>query len=308
MLRRLVPATAAVALLLAGATGCSAQRSAADCEPRFEPGALSDSVTVLGGFGEAPQISAPEQVDILASQRTVVHEAEERSGAAGEGTLVGVNMAFFDSDSGEQLYQSPGFAEAGQSPEFLLVSEETANPLSEAVRCTVPGDRVVLAMSPEESMQFGMQLGSVVVTPVIGVIDTVSTSPLAASGPVRGLPSGYPAVVTNDEGRPGVVLPPRPAPAGIDSAVRIAGSGAEVSAADNVIAQVLSVGWDGVEQLNTWDTGLMAIGTEEQASDQIGTEVRGELTGASVGSQVVVIDNAQDGGARVLIIDIIGVN
>jgi len=308
MLRRLVPATAAVALLLAGATGCSAQRAAADCEPQLGSGALSDSVTVLGGFGEAPQISAPEQVEILASQRTVVHEAEDRSGAAGEGTLVGVNMAFFDSDSGEQLYESPGFAEAGQSPEFLLVSEDAANPLSEAVRCTVPGDRVVLALSPEESMQFGMQLGSVAVTPIIGVIDTVTTSPLSASGPVRGLPSGYPAVVTNDEGRPGVVLPPRPAPAGTDSAVRITGSGDAIAADDNVIAQVLSVGWDGVEQLNTWDTGLIAAGTEEQPSDRLSSAVRAELTGASVGSQVVVIENEQDGQARVLVVDIVGVN
>lgn len=307
MLRRLIPATAAVALLLAGATGCSAQRFAADCEPQFGPGALSDGVTVLGGFGEAPQISAPEQVDILTSQRTVVREAEERSGAADEGTLVGVNMAFFDSASGEQLYQSPGFADSGQAPEFLLISEESANPLSEAVRCTVPGDRVVLAMSPEESLQFGMQLGSPVSTPVVGVIDTVSTSPLAASGPVRGLPNGYPAVVTNDEGRPGIVLPPRPAPAGVQSAVRVAGSGDAVAAGDNVIAQVLSVGWDGAERTNTWNTGLMLLGTEDQIADS-GFTYRGELTGKAVGSQVVIIDNEQGDDAQVVVVDIIGVN
>ncbi|WP_449280718.1 peptidylprolyl isomerase [Leucobacter sp.] len=307
MLRRLVPATAAVALLLAGATGCSAQRAAADCEPQFEPGALSDSVTVLGGFGEAPQISAPEQAEILTSQRTVVQEAEDRSGAADEGTLVGVNMAFFDSGSGEQLYQSPGFAEAGQSPEFLLVSADTANPLSEAVRCTVPGDRVVLAMSPEESAQFGMQLGTAVEAPIVGVIDTVSTSPLAASGPVRGLPSGYPAVVTDDEGRPGIVLPPRPAPAGTQSAVRISGSGEEVAADDNVIAQVLSVGWDGEERTNTWESGLIAIGTEDQIEES-GHTFRGELTGKTVGSQVVIIDHEQGEEAQVVVVDIIGVN
>jgi hypothetical protein len=90
--------------------------------------------------------------------------------------------------------------------------------------------------------------------------------------------------------------------------VRITGSGDAIAADDNVIAQVLSVGWDGAEQLNTWDTGLIAAGTEEQPSDQLGSAVRAELTGASVGSQVVVIENEQDGQARVLVVDIVGVN
>lgn len=307
MLRRLVPATAAVALLLAGATGCSAQRMAADCEPQLEPGALSDAVSVTTAFGEAPRISAPEGAEILVSQRTVVESAEQRSGAADEGTLVGVNMAFFDADSGEQLYESPGFADAAQSPELLLVSADAPNPLSEAVRCTVPGDRVVLALSPEESAQFAMQLGGAGTTPIVGVIDTVSTSPLAASGPVRGLPSGYPAVVTNDEGRPGVVLPPRPAPAGTQSAVRIAGGGEEVAPDDNVIAQVLSVGWNGEERTNTWESGLMALGTEEQIA-QSGHAFRTELTGKTVGSQVVIIDHEQGEEAQVVVVDIVGVN
>lgn len=308
MLRRIVPATAAAALLLAGATGCSAQQlAAADCEPSLASGALSDNVTVLGGFGEAPQVSAPKQTDILTSQRTVVHSADDRTDVAGEGSLVGVNMAFFDSESGEQLYASPGFAAAGQSPELLMVSEETSNPLSEAVRCTAPGDRVVLALSPEVSAQLGGQLGSTSTAPLVGVIDTVSTSPLSARGPVRGLPNGYPAVVTNDEGRPGIVLPPRQAPAGTTSAVRIAGDGAEVGAEDNVIAQVLSVGWDGEEQLNTWDSGIVGLGTEEQLVQPDYT-FRTELTGKTIGSQVVVIEHEQGGEARVVVVDIVGVN
>ncbi|MFT4231408.1 MAG: peptidylprolyl isomerase [Leucobacter sp.] len=308
MLRRLVPATAAVVLLLAGATGCSAQQSAAsDCESSLGPGALSDSVTVLGGFGEAPQISVPKQTDILSTQRTVVQSDGDRSGAADEGTLVGVNMAFFDSSTGDQLYESPGFTDEGGSPEFLLVSEENSNPLSEAIRCTAPGDRTVLALSPEDSTEFGMQLGSVVVSPVIGVFDTVTTSPLAAQGAARGLPDGYPAVVTNEDGRPGVVLPPSEAPAGTTSAVRIEGSGEKIAADDNVIAQVLSVGWDGEEETNTWDTGLTALGAEDQI-DQSGFGFRTELTGKTVGSQVVVIENEEGDQPRVVVVDIVGVN
>ena len=307
MLRRLVPATAAAALLLAGLTGCAAQQArAADCEPTLEPGALSDNVTVLGEFGTAPEVSVPDDIDILASQRTVVDAADAGGEVAREQSLVSVNMAFFDAASGEQLYASPAFSGAGDAAEFLLVSEDLANPLSEAVRCTTAGDRVVLALSPEDSAQIAMQLGGTPDASIVGVIDVVEAAPLAARGPARGLPSGYPAVVTNAEGRPGVVLPPREAPAGVSSAVRVAGDGERVEASDNVIAQVLTVGWDGVQRLNTWDTGLVALGTEEQ-TEQSGYTFRGELTGKTVGSQVVVVEN-RDGDAQVVVVDILGTN
>ncbi|WP_024355797.1 hypothetical protein [Leucobacter chironomi] len=306
MLRRLVPATAAAALLLAGATGCSAQASAADCEPTLHPGALSDGVTVEGGFGETPEVSIPEDLQVLATQRTVVEEAADRSSIVEEQSLVGVNMAFFDPASGERLYESPGFAAADQSAEFLLVSEDAANPLSESLRCAAPGDRVVVAISPEEGSQLAMQLGGDPEAPLVGVIDVVSAGPLAAHGPVRGLPNGFPAVVTDHEGRPGIVLPPRDAPAGTTSAVRVEGDGAEVGAEDNVIAQVLTVGWDGTVQTNSWNTGLMGLGNEQQIS-QSGNTFREQLTGAKVGSQLVIIENESDAEAKVVVVDIIGV-
>lgn len=307
MLRRLVPATAAAALLLAGATGCSAQQaSAADCEPTLHPGALSDSVTVTGSFGEAPEVSIPDDLRVLTTQRTVVEQAADRSNLVEDQSLVGVNMAFFDQASGERMYESPGFAAADQSAEFLLVSDDASNPLSESLRCAAPGDRVVVAMAPDEGGQLAMQLGGDPESPLIAVIDVVSAGPLAAKGPVRGLPDGFPAVVTNDEGRPGIVLPPRSAPEGTTAAVRVEGDGAEVGADDNVIAQVLSVGWDGTVQTNSWESGLTGLGNEQQVS-QSGNTFRNQLTGAKVGSQLVIIENEADAEPRVVVVDIIGV-
>lgn len=307
MLRRLVPATAVATLLIAGVTGCTAQSAAsADCAPSMSPGALSDNVVVLGEFGQSPQITAPEGTEILSSQRTVITEAADRSAIASENSLVGVNMAFVDAESGKKLYESPGFVDADMAPEYLLVSEDMANPLSEAVRCAAEGDRVALALSPEESMQLAMQLGGTPGSALVGVIDVTSTSPLAAQGPVRGLPNGYPAVVTNEDGVPGVVLPPRAAPKGTTSATRIEGDGVVVQADDNVIGQVLAVGWDGTPQQNTWNTGLMALGSEDQIS-QSGNTFRTELTGAQLGSQVVIVEN-EGGAARVVVVDVLGVN
>ncbi|QIM16462.1 peptidylprolyl isomerase [Leucobacter insecticola] len=313
MLRRFVPATAVATLVIAGLTGCSAQANkAADCAEVMTSGSLSDSVSVIGSYGTPPEISVKGDFAIADSQRTIVSKAEDRSKLADEQSLVSVNMAFFDETTGAELYASPVFTGQGDSPEFLMVSEELSNPLSEAVRCSAAGDRVVLAMSPEDSAQIAAQLGGTVGASVIGVIDVVDTRGLTASGPVRGLPSGYPAVVTNDEGRPGVVLPPREAPKGTSSATRIVGDGAVVSADNNVIAQVLAVGWDGNKRMNTWDPedfqnfGLKALQSEDLIS-QTGYTFRPELTGKTVGSQVVIVENV-DGNAQVVVVDIIGVN
>ncbi|WP_125098485.1 peptidylprolyl isomerase [Leucobacter chromiireducens] len=308
MLRRLVPATAATALLIVGVTGCTSAQDAAraDCTPVMEPGALSDSVVVLGEAGTTPQVKVPEGTDILTSQRTIVSEANADGAIAGEGTLVGVNMSFFDSQSATPLYESPALADPAQAPEYLLVSADMANPLSEAVRCAAEGDRVVLALSPTDSAQLAMQLGSSAGESLVGVLDVVSASPLAAQGPVRGLPNGYPAVVTDETGQPGVVLPPREAPKGTSSAVRIAGDGEQVGANQNVIGQVLSVGWDGTVQQNSWTQGLMSFGSEADVA-QSGNTFRAELTGKQVGSQVVIVEN-EGGSARVVVVDILGVN
>jgi hypothetical protein len=306
MLRRLVPATAAVGLLLAGLTACSAQPAAStDCEATLQPGALSNGVTVLGAFGEAPEVSVPEKgLKVGTTQRTVVTEAEGRNRLANEGSLVSARISFFDSKSGKTLYESAGISDPSQGPELLLVSKDTANPLSEAVRCTAAGDRVVLGIEAEEGAQLAAQLGSDPSRPLVGVIDVLEARPTHAQGPTRGLPAGYPAVVTNDEGRPGVVLPPRDAPKGTSSASRVVGDGAKVTAENRVIAQVLRVGWDGEEQENTWTTGPVDLGNEQGISTS-GFTFRGELTGKTVGSQVVIVENTQDVEPRVVVVDIL---
>ncbi|MFV0433592.1 MAG: peptidylprolyl isomerase [Leucobacter sp.] len=291
MLRRLVPATAAAGLLIAGLTGCTAQHTtASDCTP-MQPGAVSENTRVSGEPGSVPTVVIPEKLSIGATQRTVLVEGDEDGRVAEEQSLVGATLALFDSVTGKQLYLST-------APETLLVSEESPNPLSEALRCSVPGDRVVVAVSPEEGESFAAQLGGAAGSSIVGVLDVDSVSPPYAQGRERGLPSGFPAVVTDANGQAGVVLPPREAPAGTTSAVRIEGDGREVAAENNVIGKVLLVNWDGEEEFN----GMTELGTEDQ-----GVSFRAELTGKPIGSQVVVIENTEE-GAKVAVVDILGAN
>lgn len=306
MLRRIAPAAVATTLLLGGLTACSTQQTAAEgCDAFVQAGALSDSVTVLGAFGEQPQVQIPEDVQISVTQRTILtadetegsSKASDRGTVAGEGTLVGVNMTFYDASTGKGLYESP-------AAEYLIVSEATPNPLSEGVRCAATGERLALALAPADALPLTQQIGGTPGEAMVGIIDIVSVSEFSTQGRVRALPAGFPAVVTNEEGRPGVVLPPNEAPSGTSAAVRIQGEGTAVGAEDNVIAQVLEVGWDGRLGMNTWAQGNVEQLFGESQIPMTGLTFREALTGQKVGSQVVVIENVPE-GARVLVVDIL---
>lgn len=308
MLRRIAPAVLAAVVLAGGLAGCSstipAEVDRGDCTPMLGAGALSDNVVVLGGFGTDPQISIPKDAAATVTQRSIVDSSgvAEKNPVLAEGdTVVSVNFAFFDQGTGEELFRSGGFG--GDANEFFLVSDEAPNPLSEAVRCAAAGERVVLAMSPADSMPLRQQMGGDPASSIVGVFDVEAVSEFSVAGRAQGLPNGFPAVVTNKDGQPGVVLPPRDAPIGLTSAVRIVGEGAEITAQNRVVVQALTVGWDGRLESNTWDSsGPELIGNEEEAGQQQ-ISYRGELTGKKVGSQVVITEGGDR--ARVIVVDIL---
>lgn len=304
MSRRIVPALLAAALLATGATACSAQPSVPEeCDRALAPGALSDHVTVLGAAGSEATVSVPSGIGILSSQRTIVAEGSERDTLAEEGSLVAVNVAFYDSATGSEVYRSAEFGTTRAS-DFVLISEGSGLPMIvDGLRCTAAGDRVVIAGSPEDSRPLAASYGLTPGASLVAVVDVIDARPLAAQGSPRLLPSGFPAVAVDHTGRPGIVLPPQPPGSGSRSALRVEGDGEEVGAEDAVIAQVLTVGWDGVEQKNTWTSGPVNLGSEAQM-DRSGITFRPEVTGRTVGSQLVVIEG--DGaGARVSVVDIL---
>lgn len=316
MLRRIAPAVLATAVIAAGLTGCSSAQATTvdrgDCVSKLGSGALSDSVVVLGGFGTVPEVSIPKDTVVPATQRTIVDSASVKPGSrvVKNDSIASVNFAFYDQASGKQIFASNGFGGAQQSNEFFAITEANSNPLNEAIMCAAPGERVVLALSPEDSAPLIAQLGGASMTAdgapqtsVVAVLDVEAVSGMSVAGAPKGLPNGFPAVVTDDEGRPGVVLPPRKAPEGSTAAVRIKGSGEEITKDDQLVIQLLSVSWDGKQLVNTWqDGGPQAIGGEDVSAQQ-GLNFRSELTGKRVGSQVVITEGGDD--ARVLVVDVL---
>ena len=309
MLRRIAPAVLTVAVSAAVLTGCSStgpvEVNRGDCAPMLGAGALSDGVVVLGGFGTAPEVSVSQQTEITTSQRSIIDSSGVKAGAkvAGNGTIASVNFAFYDQGTGEKLFESAGFGGQNTTKEFFMVSEETMNPLTAAVQCAAPGERVVLALSPQDALPLRQDLGGTPESALVAVMDVEGVSDLKASGKKRGLPNGFPAVVTDEDGVPGVVLPPRDAPVGVTTGVRIEGSGEKVTAENRVLVQTLVVSWDGSVLTNTWaGTGPQMLPKQAEAEAQ-GLAFRAELNGKKVGSQVVITEGGDN--ARVIVLDII---
>lgn len=299
MRRRFLPAVVVPALAMVGLTGCTASGTfGANCEPSIPGGAVASSVQLEiddQGFPTAFVANAP----VSEPQRAIMQRGEDRSELSTAGSLVTVNLAAFDSANGELLSATPTFGtdQAGE----MLVLNQPDNPLVSGLQCAAPGDTVSMILPAQLS---GIPLSGPDSSLVV-VAEVKEVRESSATGAIKNLPSGFPAVVTDETGRPGVVLPPQDPPAKSTSAVRVAGDGAVVTAENQVFGQVLTVGWDGVIQQSTWDDIPTNFGPEA-AQGMGAVDFREQLTGATVGSQVVVITSDGE-NPRVSVVDILAV-
>lgn len=304
------PAAIAVcaALALSGCSSAGEDSQNADsavngCQNLLSPGSLSDSVSLSEG---GVNILGPS--DIVNAQRSVVEHGEAGGHIAQPGDVVTANITTYDavrSDVLDERMNAPHLA----LPESALADTRAAlnGPDSNALNfnyliatalvCTSPGDTVVLALTPMQSVASQLSVNA-----AVAVIEVLDTFPAQAQGAVRGLPNGFPAIATDETGRPGVVLPPHDPPSSKQVAPRIEGTGEEVSETDRVIGHVLTVDWTGTVISNSWVDGLVDLGTSEVPNPAF--NVRGDLTGFPVGSQVVILDPA-DGNPVVQVVDII---
>lgn len=299
MRRRILPAVVVPVLAIVGLTGCTASGTfGLNCEAPIPSGSVAASVKLHANEQGTLSISASQDA-VAEAQRSYVQRAQDRTVLSQAGSLVTVNFAAFDSLTGELLSATPTFGtdSAGE----MVVLNQPENPLTQGLECAAPGDTVSMVLPAAVSaIPLSAPDASLVV-----LAEVVEVRSAAAEGATRSLPSGFPAVVTDVTGRPGVVLPPQDAPNDDVAAVRIEGSGAPVTADNQVFGQVLTVGWDGQVQQTTWDGIPENFGSETQSAAG-GAGFRAHLTGVPVGSQVVVI-TTEDGAPSVSVIDVLAV-
>lgn len=301
MRSRLTPL--AVTAILGGVvlTGCSQATAAERCEPALTSGALSENIRVVGGFDSSPGVEIPEDITFANPQVTITDRAEVRERVVDEPAVVTVNYALFESNSGTIIEQSEGFT-TGAGTSFVPVRPgEPQGAFLDALECTAPGDRVIAVLSPEEALAISGSIGAPPETALAILIDVHAVQPMKVQGTPKALPFGFPGVVVNEEGQPGVVATPEPAPSSTRVAVRIEGDGPSVQASDNVVANSLAVSWEGRIVDNAWANGPAFIGNEDNPNNP----VREHLTGLNVGSQVIVLVPTEDGSATIHVVDIL---
>ncbi|MFC7765351.1 hypothetical protein [Leucobacter soli] len=293
--------------MLAGLTGCAGSAgSAAACVNPLQPGPLSDGVQLGGATG----ITVTGPTSVLNAQRSVLEKSDTGADRIVPGGIVTANVDIYDAVSGQLLDQraaAPHLAlpESMVGDVTAALEGEQSDSVSidaliaTALMCATPGETLVVASTAAQSM--ASQLG---LNAAVAVIDVLDAAGPRAEGATRGLPGGFPAVATDETGRPGIVLPPQAAPTTMQVAPRIVGTGNKVTAQSSVIGHALTVSWNGEVVANTWDSGMTAFGTEESANPSY--TFRAQLTGYPAGSQVVILD-PNDGDPVVHVVDILAV-
>lgn len=273
------------------------------CDSVLSNGAVSDAYAVAAEADLGDKITIESALPVTSAQRTVSQHDSRASAHAAAVTgpaVVAANINVYDASTGVRVYSSQG---NNKQNDFLAIPEQPgANVLSDGVVCAYPGERVTVAMTPDEAAGFA-QYGLSSESAAVAYIDVLSSGGFKAEGKEVPLPAGFPAVTRTEIGVPGVVFPPQTAPTAMRSALKIAGTGPAVQAEDSIVAQVMSVTWQGAVAGSTWEQGPTVIAAKNSP-----IEWRDALNGVKAGSQVVILmpaDQNTGAAAQVVVVDVL---
>lgn len=306
---RKLPA-AAFTLLLAGVglTACASDPVAA-CAPA-PAGSSSALVNSSGTVGVAPSIDFPRPLIATSTERTV--NTEGTGYPADANSVIGANWSLLDGRSGELLDQTDYAAEPA-----LLALGNLPPGLAEALRCAQAGDRISAVIPAEEMASGGAAFPGIGPTDsLVAVFDIDSVYPSRATGrDVPVIEPGFPTVVTDENGTPGLTIPKSEPSTELKVATLKRGDGPVVEADDTVLMHYTGALWSERTVFDSsWERGLPA----RMNLAELVPGFRDAVAGQTVGSQVIAVippelaygDAAQGtvpaGSTLVFVIDILG--
>jgi FKBP-type peptidyl-prolyl cis-trans isomerase len=323
--------TAALALsagLLLTLSACGSpavtQKNACD----VPSGNSSKAISASGSVGSEPdEVTFPTP---LVASRTEVTTIDEGTGdPISLKTPVLINFAVYNGATGEAInpYSPVSVSQSTGEPQIVTLSALSALPgFQKAMQCATEGSRVAVALPAEEGFgaEGNAQLGLGENDTLVFVADVLEAYPERATGDPQPAQSGFPSVVTDPDGVPGITIPNSDPPSEYKETLLRKGSGEKVAKGDVVTLQYTGVLWDTGDVFDSsWEKGMpVQFPAQEGSSDQQGV-VKGfadALIGARVGDQVLAVlppDVAygkQGSGAipadatLVFVIDVLGVD
>lgn len=302
--------------LIAALTACSASGGAsADCTPRAEAGSATKALTITGGFGEAAKVVIPSPLTTSKTEREII-----TTGSGPIATLdqtVTIDFSIYDGSTGTALQEST-FDGTTTLP-VVLTDTATIPGFVKALECLPVGTRVAAAIAPEDA--FGTagktQAGIGPDTTLVLVADIVSIALARANGADQPATDGFPSVVLDAKGVPGITIPKADAPTDFKVAVLKKGDGAVVAAGASVTVHYTGALWaDNSIFDSSWTKGAPVT----FSLDQVVPGFAQALEGQTVGSQVIAIippalgygDQASGsipaGSTLVFVVDILATN
>ena len=290
---RVLFAVAPLALVASLLVSCSGGESTnVDGMP---DGSVTSSLKFEGDFGKEVELTSTVPVKIDKMQRSVSIDGDGREVVTGDS----VN-AFLTIING-----TDGSVVSAQPAPFTLDDQQLQPWAFKAISCSRVGDRVVLGAPAEEVVGEGQaeSQGLKKSDSLILVFDLVSVQAgtleesellKRAEGKQQTIPEGLPTVKLDDKGEPTITIPEGvAAPTQLTVETLIKGTGEKVQPGDRVYVHYRGViGRTGEEFDSSWSRGepTAFLTTEVIKGFQVALE------GQTVGSQVMAIVPAEDGG------------
>jgi len=302
--------------LIAALSACSPGSGAsADCTPRAETGSATEAMTITGGFGSAAKVVIPAPLTTSTTQREIITQGT--GPVATSGQTVTIDFSIYDGSTGTALQEST-FDGTTTLP-VVLTDTVTIPGFVKALECLPAGSRVVAAIAPEDA--FGAagntQAGIGPDTTIVLVADVISIALAKANGADQPATDGFPSVVLDDKGVPGITIPKTDAPTDFKVAVLKKGDGAVVAKGASVTVHYTGALWsDNSIFDSSWTKGTPVTFSLDQVVPGFSQAIEGQ----TVGSQVIAIippdlgygDQASGaipaGSTLVFVIDILATN
>lgn len=271
--------------LIAALAGCSSTGGAsANCTVRAEPGSATQALNITGDFGTVPTVVIPSALTTSTTQRHVITEGSGDMVTSGQ--TVTIDVSIYNGATGKVLQDS----KFDRSTTMAVTLSDTATlpGIVKALECLPIGTRVVAAIAPEDA--FGTtgnaQAGIGPDTTIVLVADIVSTALAKANGASQPAVDGFPSVVLDDKGVPGITIPKTAAPTDFKVAVLKKGDGAVVKKGATVTVHYTGALWsDNSIFDSSWSKGAPVTFSLEKVVPGFAQAIEGQ----TVGSQVIAI-------------------
>ena len=299
--------------LIAGLSACASPAADSSCTPLAESGSVVDKVKVTGGYGELPSVEFPTPLFASKTERKILHMGN--GSPALPGGAVTLDFTMYNGETGDLIGQTKYDGTDAQTT--TLDETVMVKGFISTIQCATPGSRIVSVISSSDLLdQNGQLIGALGKdTSVVFVVDVDSTSLPRANGQDQPAQDGFPSVVLDAEGVPGVTIPSFKAPSDLKIEVLKQGNGPVVKENSTVTIHYTGVLWsDGTVFDSSWET-------KKPLTYPLNKFVPGftqALIGQKVGSQIVAVippelgygnqdyGNIPAGSTLVFVIDILG--